>query len=125
MSADALQSPVVSAIRREIPEFENSFQTALVDEDGEMGSFQAMSTFAAWLMQRLQVSPGAPEIARSFAVVERIASAANLPMGRALVTEFVEAISGSAQAINHLGPASRAYMDSPPGGFHSSSQQTS
>ena len=88
MSADALRSPVVSEIREEIPEFEDSFQTALADEDGDMGSFQAMSTFAAWLIQRLQAGPGAPEVERSFAVVERIAGSAKYPMGRALVTEF-------------------------------------
>jgi len=113
MSADALRSPVVSKIRDEIPEFEGNFQTALADEDGEMGSFQAMSTFAAWLIQRVHVSPEAPEVERSFAVVEQIASSPEYPMGRALVTEFVEAIGDSSQAIGHLGPASRAYLESP------------
>jgi len=112
MSADALRSPVVSKIREEIPEFEESFQTALADEGGAMGSFQAMSTFAAWLMQRLQVGPGAPEVDRSFAVVERIASSTEYPMGRALVTEFVEAIGASSEAIARLGTASRAHLES-------------
>lgn len=113
MSADALRSPVVAKIREVVPEFEEGFQSALADEDGEMGSFQAISTFAAWLIQRLQVGPGGPEIERSFAVVERIASSAEFPMGRALVTEFVEAISHSSKAIGLLGPASRAYMKLP------------
>ena len=113
MSADALRSPVVSKIREEIPEYEDSFQRALADEDGEMGSFQAMSTFAAWLIQRLQVGTEAPEVERSFAVVERIASSAEYPMGRALVTEFVEAMGDSPEAIRRLGPASRAHLESP------------
>jgi hypothetical protein len=110
MRGDALRSPVVSKIREEIPEFEDSFQTALVDEDGEMGSFQAMSTFGAWLTRCLQVDPGAPEVQRSFSVVEQIASSAEYPMGRALVTEFVEAIGDSSEAIGRLGPASRAFL---------------
>ncbi len=113
MSANALRSRVVSKIREEIPAFEHSFQAALADEDGEMGSFQAMSTFAAWLLRRLQVDPEAPDVERSFSVVERIAGSAEYPMGRALVTEFVEAIGDSPEAISRLGPASRAYLEPP------------
>lgn len=112
MSADALRSPVIMRIREEVPEFESTFQSALLDEDGEMGSFQAMSTFATWLVDRLQTDPRAPEIERSFAAVEYVASSAAFPMGRALVTEFVEAVGDHADAIGRLGPLSRAYLGS-------------
>ncbi|MBO9520808.1 MAG: hypothetical protein J7518_04645 [Nocardioidaceae bacterium] len=113
MSADALRSPVVSKIRETVPEFEDSFQTALAEEDGELGSFQAMSAFATWLIQRMQAGPDVPEVDRSFYVVEQIASSEDYPMGRALVTEFVEAVGHSSKAISRLGSASRAYLSSP------------
>lgn len=112
MSADALRSPVVSTIRETVPEFEDSFQTAVAEEDGEMGSFQAMSAFATWVIQRMQTDPRLPEVVRSFDVVEQIANSEDYPMGRALVTELVEAASHSSEAIRRLGPVSRAYLAS-------------
>lgn len=112
MSADAIRSPVISKIREEVPEFEDTFQATLLEEEGELGSFEAMSTFAAWVLDTLRTNRHAPAIERSFSIIEHVAGAGTYPMGQALVTEFVEAIGVQPDAISLLGPSSRAYLGS-------------
>ncbi len=105
MPSHALGSPVIQKIRNEVPEFEETFQASLLDEDGEMGSMQAMSTFASWVLARQAADPQAPEVGRSYAVIEDF-TASNT--GRELVAEFVEVIISHPDAVGRLGSATRS-----------------
>ena len=103
----ATGSAVLATIRARVPEFEETFQTELRAEDGEMGAFQAMSVFASWLNRQVQESPASPTVQRAFGAVEEIASRGDYPMGPSLVTEFVEALSDSSRAASLMGPNTR------------------
>jgi hypothetical protein len=104
-TASAVGSPVVAAVRSQVPEFEEAFQAELDAEGPEMGAFQAMSVFATWLRERIDQSSEGPDVHRAFRVVEEIASnESGYPMGRALVTEFVEALTDHARAVPLKGP---------------------
>jgi hypothetical protein len=79
--ASATGSPVIATIRSQVPEFEAPFQRELDTDGNEVGAFQAMSTFAEWLAERLQASPDDPAVQRAFLVVEEIACSRAYPMG--------------------------------------------
>lgn len=102
--ASAVGSPVIAAIRSQVPEFDEAFLRALETDEGQMGAFQAMSVFAEWVEDRLEHSPQSPEVLRAFTAVEEIASSSQYPMGRALVTEFVEALTNHPRAVLLMGP---------------------
>jgi hypothetical protein len=103
--ASAAGSPVIAAIRSQVPEFEEAFQAELGAEGPDMGAFQAMSVFATWLRERIDQSSEGPDVQRAFRAVEEIASGdSDYPMGRALVTEFVEALTDHARAVRLMGP---------------------
>ena len=106
--ASALGSPVLALVRSDVPEFEDSFQQELADEGPEMGAFQAMSAFAAWLSRRIVASPGDAAVERAFQVVDEVA-ASDLPMGRELVTEFVEALQDDRAAFALMGSETLRY----------------
>lgn len=112
MMGDALRSAEISLIRHAVPEFEPRFQLELREEEGELGSFQAMSVFAEWVLERLDVAPGAPDTFRAFAAVEAIA-VSSFPLGRPLAAEFVEAVWSRPGAVLRLGEATRAYLELP------------
>ncbi len=105
--ASAIGSPVLARIRGQVPEFELAFQMELEAEGLEMGAFQAMSVFADWLAKRLENSPEGTDVQRAFHVVEEIASTDDFPMGRSLVTEFVEALRDNPRAVRLMGPDTR------------------
>jgi hypothetical protein len=107
--ASAVASPVVAAIRSRVPDFDAAFLRALDDEEGEMGAFQAMSVLAEWVEDRIQHSPQSLDALPAFAAVEEIASSSEYPMGRALVTEFVEALGDSPRAIALMGAETLRY----------------
>lgn len=107
--ASAVGSPVVAAIRSRVPEFDGAFLRALAAEEGEMGAFQAMSLLAEWVADRIERSPHSLDALPAFAVVEEIASSSEYPMGRALVTEFVEALADSPRAIALMGAETVRY----------------
>jgi hypothetical protein len=70
-----------------------------------MGAFQAVSLFATWLMNRLDQSSLAPDVRHAFRVIEEIAANDSAyPLGRALVTEFVESLADHARAVRLMGP---------------------
>ena len=102
--ASAIGSPTVEAIRNQVPEFEEAFRREFEAEGPEMGAFQAMGVFADWLEGRIEQSPGSPDVRRAFRVVEEIASSNHYPMGRSLVTEFVEALRNNPRAVPLMGP---------------------
>lgn len=103
--ATAIGSPVVAAIRSQIPEFEEAFQTELDAEGHEMGAFQAVGLFATWLRECLDQPSEATTVRRAFRVVEEIAANdRDYPMGRELVTEFVEVVADHARAVPLMGP---------------------
>jgi len=103
--ASAVGAPVVKTIRERVPEFEQAFQEALNDEGPDMGAFQAMSVFAGWLAERIEASPENSVEQQAFAVIEEVASSADYPMGRSLVTEFVGALRDNPRAVALMGPA--------------------
>jgi hypothetical protein len=105
MRSHALGSPVIQAIRREVPEFEATFQAELLAEEGDMESFQAMSTFASWVLARQATDPQAVEVKRAFAVVEDLVAS---NQGGELIVEFIEVIIGHENAVSCLGPACRS-----------------
>ncbi|MEQ4208857.1 hypothetical protein [Actinopolymorpha sp. B9G3] len=102
----AIGSPVLAKIRSQVPEFEEPFQRELDAEGPEMGAFQGMSVFAGWLRARVEASPAEPDVQRAFRVVEEVASSDDPmghPMGRLLVTEFVEALRDNPCAVALMG----------------------
>ncbi len=101
----AIGSPEITAIRRAVPAFERAFQRELEDEGPEMGSFQAMSLFARWVDGLIKEAPEHPDVLQAFGVVEEIASTSTYPLGRPLVTEFVEALWGNKEATRLMGPS--------------------
>ena len=105
----AVGSPVVTAIRSQVPEFEEVFVRELGAESGEMGAFQAMSVFAEWLGERIEQSPAGPDVLRAFQTVEGIASSSDYPLVRALVAEFVEVLWANPRAVPLMGPATLRY----------------
>ena len=107
--ASAVNSPVIVAIRSRVPEFDGAFLRALDDEEDEMGAFQAMSVLAEWVEDRIEHSPQSLDALPAFAAVEEIASSSEYPMGRELVTEFVEALADSPRAIALMGPETVRY----------------
>ncbi|CAM3776594.1 hypothetical protein NOMA109596_10320 [Nocardioides marinus] len=102
----AVGSPVVAMLRTQVPAFEATFQVHLVEEENELGAFQAVSVFAAWLANRLTESPEAADVRRGFRVVEDVA-VGDYPLGHELVTEFVEALADYPQAVERMGPETR------------------
>jgi hypothetical protein len=106
--ASAIGSPVVTTLRSQVPEFEGTFQRELDAEGQEMGAFQAMSVFAGWLADRIEESPEDPDVQRAFRVVEEVASG-DYPMGRSLVTEFVEALQDNPRAVGLMGSETRRF----------------
>ncbi len=105
MSVDAAECPEIQKIRAEVPEFESTFQEVLQDEEGDLGVFQAMSTFATWVRSRLDEASTAPEIQRSFAAIEHLLTARYYQLADALVTEFIEVVFDHPKALEHMGPA--------------------
>ncbi len=85
------------------------FLRELDAESGEMGAFQAMSVFAEWLGYRIEQSPDSLEVLRAFQTVEGIASSNDYPLGRELVTEFVEVLRDNPRAISLMGPETLLY----------------
>jgi hypothetical protein len=85
-----------------VPEFDEPFQRELDAEGPAMGAFQAMSVFAGWLADRIETSPEDSDVQRAFRVVEEVASS-DYPMGRSLVTEFVEALRDNPRAVALMG----------------------
>ena len=100
----AIGSAEMTAIRRAVPAFEDAFQRELEDEGPEMGSFEAMSLFARWVDGLIKNDPGHPDVLQAFGVIEEIASTDIYPLGRPLVTEFVEALWGNEGATRLMGP---------------------
>ncbi len=70
-----------------------------------MGSFHAMSLFARWVDPLIKEAPEHPDVQQAFGVIEEIASTNTYPLGRPLVTEFVEALGGNNEAIRLMGPS--------------------
>jgi len=83
-----------------------------VKTKGEIGSFQAMSIFAEWVLDRLEVAPDAADTLRPFAAVEEVAASSS-PLGRPLVTGFVDAVWSRADAVGGMGESTRAYLELP------------
>lgn len=106
----ATSSPEISQIRKSVPEFEDSFKLLIEEEEGEVESFEAMSWFASWLLERLHADPMAEEVERAFAAVERLATEAEFQLSTPLVTEFVEAVSNDSQAVLRLGQTSKGFL---------------
>lgn len=107
--ASAIGSPVVTLLRTQVPAFEATFQRLLIEEENEMGAFQAVSVFADWLANRLGESPEAVEVRRGFQVIEDVAGS-DYPLGRELVREFVEALADDPEAVNRMGPETRVRL---------------
>lgn len=107
MTGDATSSPEVSMVRREVPEFESTFQEELRDEDGEMGPFQAVSLLADWVREKLRAAPDDDAVRRTFSVVESWITEERFPLGDALAAEFIEGIWEEPAAKALMGPRAR------------------
>lgn len=107
MTADAVGSPEVGLIRRDVPEFESVFQQELCEEDGELGAFQALSVLADWVCDRLANGGEEDAVRRVFAAVERLIADDGFPLGDALAAEFIEVIWDYPGAVEWMGAKTR------------------
>ncbi len=107
MTGDAVTSPEVSMVRREVPEFERAFQWEPNEERGEMGPFQAMSLLADWVAERLASAPDDDAARRAFDSVEKLITDHEYHLGDALAAEFIEGIWHLPQAGPLMGPGTR------------------
>lgn len=107
MTVDAVGSPEVGLVRREVPEFEPVFQEVLVEEEGELGAFQALSVFADWVCVRLENGDDEDAVRRAFDAVERLFADEGFPLGDALAAEFIEVVWANPQAVERMGARTR------------------
>lgn len=102
---EAGRNPVIARIREAVPEFEDSFQEALRDEDGELGPFQAMSLFAQWVVERVHRTGPDEVTRRAFQAVEELS--ADRRLDDEVVTEFIEALWNDSDATQLMGTKTR------------------
>jgi hypothetical protein len=107
VTLDAVRSEAIAAVRAAVPEFEDAFQAELREEEGQLGSFQAMSVFARWTLERLQSDPGSDAVPRAFQVVERLIADNTLELGDALAGEFIEIVWDVPAAVELMGELTR------------------
>jgi hypothetical protein len=107
MTGNATASPEVSLIRREVPEFEPTFQEELREEYGALGSFQAVSVLAEWVCERVEDGTGDDAVRRAFNAIEQLIADHRFALGDALAAEFIEATWDHPAAREHMGPMTR------------------
>jgi hypothetical protein len=107
MTGDAPSSHEVGMIRREVPEFEPTFQAELREEDGELGSFQTISVLAEWVRDRVNDGTDNDAVRRVFKAIERLIVDPQFTLGDALAAEFIEATRDHPAACEHMGPMTR------------------
>lgn len=107
MSFDAVNSPAISRIRAAIPEFEDTFQEELREEDGELGPFQAMSLFARWVADRVRAGHEGDVPSRALKAIEQLIEDQTVELGDALAAEFIEQAIDEPRVVELMGPRTR------------------
>lgn len=107
MTGDATASSEVGLIRREVPEFEPTFQEELRAEDGELGAFQAVSLLAEWVRGHVDAGTEDDAVRRAFNAIEQLIVDQHFALGDALAAEFIEATWDHPAAREHMGPMTR------------------
>lgn len=103
----AVRSEAISKIREGVPEFENTFQEELRDEDGELDPFHAMSLFAQWVGETVH-ERGPDDVARrAFAAVEDLIVDRRIELGDDLAAEFIGVLWNDPAAYELMGPRTR------------------
>lgn len=110
MSLDADTSPEIDALRAAVPEFEGRFQAELVEEDGELGPFQAISRFATWVLARVDAGD-ADAARRALDAIEHLIDDRRFELGDALAAEFVEVVGDDPRLFALMGPRTRERAD--------------
>jgi hypothetical protein len=108
MALDGRHSPSIQRLLQRVPKFRPTFEIRVGDEEGELGSYQAMSELQSWACQQSD-----PELLhRLFAAVDDLYADRCLPDGSELAIEFFEALrqAGSKPFEVYLGPASRGWF---------------
>jgi hypothetical protein len=109
MSLDARDSPTIQRLLERLPEFRPTFDAFVAEEDGELGSVQAMAELGRWAFP----SDDEALLRRVFAAVDEVYADRSLADGHDLAIEFFEAVCDADRPRfePHIGSASRAWFD--------------